>query len=80
MVRLTERQTFDERQNKDTKYRNGMGFRLAHARMGISMAEFFNKNGYLTPKQVNYWRVTDKKGNMRIGIYANQLLKVIDKT
>ena len=77
LVRLTERQTFDERQQKNTKYQNGKGFRPAHARMGTSMAYFFKRNGYLTPQQVRYWRVADKSGNMRIGIYANQLLKII---
>jgi len=75
LLRLTELQTFDEVQNEDTKYRNGRGFRPSHARMGTSMAKFFQRNGYLSPKQVSYWRARDKNGNMRIGIYANQLLK-----
>lgn len=75
LLRLKELQTFDEVANEDTKYRNGRGFRPAHARMGTSMALFFERNGYLTPKQVNYWRSRDKRGNMRIGIYANQLLR-----
>lgn len=75
LVRLSELQTFDEVQHEDTKYRNGKGFRPAHARMGTSMAKFYSRNGYLSPKQVNYWRSKDKKGNMRIGIYANQLLR-----
>jgi hypothetical protein len=79
LVRLNERQTFDEQDHKDTKYRNGKGFRPAHARMGTSMAEFFTRNGYLSPKQVNYWRMLDKKGNMRIGIYANQLLEIMEE-
>jgi hypothetical protein len=77
LVRLTERQTLDEREEKNSKYANGAGFRPAHARMGVAMAEFFELNGYLSPKQVGYWRVTDKNGNMRIGIYANQLLKLV---
>jgi hypothetical protein len=33
----------------------------------------------LSPKQVAYWRVRDKSGNMRIGIYAGQLLKEISQ-
>ncbi len=77
LLRLTERQTTDEQLEKDTKYKNGMGFRPCHARVGVEMAEFFQKKGYLTVKQARYWRVKDKKGNMRIGIYANQLLKLI---
>jgi hypothetical protein len=77
LMRLYERQTFDEREAKDVKYKNGMGFRPCHARVGVEMAEFFKKQGYLTEKQARYWRVTDRKGNMRIGIYAGQLLKLV---
>lgn len=80
LARLYERQTFDERQIQDAKYRNNQGFRPCHARMGSVMAEFFNKRGYLTPKQAAYWRVRDKTGSMRIGIYANQLLTCIGDT
>lgn len=75
IVRINENQTADEQDQQIVKYQNGKGFRPAHARMGTSMARFFNQKGYLSPKQIAYWRVTDKKGNMRIGIYANQLLK-----
>lgn len=78
LVRLAERQTADEQVQKTTKYLNGEGFRPCHARMGVEMANFFQKRGYLTKKQADYWRVPDRKGNMRIGIYANQLLKVVD--
>jgi hypothetical protein len=60
-----------------TRHLNNQGFRPCHARMGTNMAKFFEQRGYLTPKQANYWRVKDRKGNMRIGIYAGQLLKVI---
>jgi hypothetical protein len=77
LVRLTERQTVDEQVARDVKYKNGMGFRPCHARLGVEMAEFFQKRGYLTEKQARYWRVSDRKGNMRIGIYAGQLLKLI---
>lgn len=79
LVRINENQTFDEQDNQDTKYRNGRGFRPCHARMGTSMSIFFRRNGYLSPKQVKYWRVRDKKGNMRIGIYAGQLLKKVEQ-
>ena len=77
LIRLAERQTADEQEDRNTKYRNGRGFRPCHARVGVEMAEFFQKRGYLTEKQVRYWRVTDRKGNMRIGIYAGQLLKLV---
>jgi len=75
LVRLAELQTADEIAAEDTKYKNGRGFRPAHARMGTSMAKFYERAGYLTPKQINYWRVKDKSGKSRIGIYAGQLLR-----
>jgi hypothetical protein len=80
LVRLTELQTADEVVEEDTKYRNGKGFRPCHARMGTSMAKFYQKSGFLTPKQINYWRVRDKSGKSRIGIYAGQLLRVFVNT
>ncbi len=75
LVLLNRRQTSDEQASEDTKYLNGRGFRPAHARMGTSMAKFFERTGYLTEKQVAYWRKTDRKGNARIGIYWRQLLE-----
>lgn len=77
LLRLLQNQTSDEQVAQTVKHRNNRGFRPCHARMGTSMAEFFREKGYLSPKQVSYWRVRDKKGNMRIGIYASQLLKEI---
>lgn len=77
LVRIYENQTFDEQVAQDVKYRNNRGFRPCHSRMGSSMAEFFKAKGFLSPKQVSYWRVRDKNGSMRIGIYASQLLKEI---
>jgi hypothetical protein len=77
LLRLLQNQTSDEQDAEDVKYRNFKGFRPCHARMGTSMAKFFQNRGYLTEKQAAYWRVRDKKGNMRIGIYAGQLLKEI---
>lgn len=77
LVRIRERQTQDEQNDKTTRYKNGKGFRPCHARMGVEMAEFYSARGYLTEKQARYWRVRDKTGTMRIAIYANQLLKLI---
>ena len=77
LLRLLQNQTNDEQIAQAVKHRNNRGFRPCHARMGTSMAEFFRDKGYLSPKQVSYWRVRDKQGNMRIGIYASQLLKEI---
>jgi hypothetical protein len=77
LSRLTKNQTFDEQNSEATKHLNGIGFRPCHARLGTSMGKFFDRNGYLTEKQVAYWRKKEKTGKMRIEIYANQLLKEI---
>lgn len=76
LLALNARQTEDEQRIEHTRHDNGRGFRPCHARMGTSMAKFYTRNGYLSPKQIAYWRKTDRSGNMRIGIYARQLLTV----
>jgi hypothetical protein len=76
LVVLTERQTPQEQANQTTVVENGEGFRPCHARMGTSMAEFYKNRGFLTEKQINYWRHTQKDGKMRIEVYANQLLGI----
>lgn len=73
LVVLNERQTEDEKTSETTKHRNDRGFRPCHAHMGTSMAKFYLRNGYLSPKQIAYWRVEGKEG-MRIAIYWRQLL------
>lgn len=75
LVVLNQRQTADERAQQGTRHLNGRGFRPCHARMGTSMATFYTRNGYLSPKQIAYWRGCDKTGKMRIEIYAEQLLE-----
>ena len=72
---LRNRQTADEQVSESTKHHNNRGFRPCHARMGTSMANFFEKTGYLTPKQVAYWRTKEKTGKMRIAIYWRQLME-----
>ena len=72
---LNQRQTAEEQATENTRYLNGRGFRPCHARMGTSMAKFFQRTGYLTPKQIAYWRAKDRSGSMRIGIYWAQLLE-----
>lgn len=76
LVVLNERQTADEQVMQETLKRNGQGFRPCHARMGTSMATFYNRFGYLSPKQIAYWRKPQKNGRMRIAIYAGQLLEI----
>jgi len=79
LLALNARQTADEQVTEHTRHLNGRGFRPCHARMGTSMAKFYERNGYLSPKQIAYWRKTDRTGNMRIGIYAAQLLRVAEE-
>jgi hypothetical protein len=76
LVVLNERQTFDEQRTEDTKYNNGVGFTPADARMGTSMATFFERNKYLTSKQIAYWRKPNTRGVPRICKYAGQLLEI----
>lgn len=78
LVVLNERQTTDEQISENTKHRNNRGFRPCHARMGTSMAKFYEKRGFLTPKQIAYWRKEGKEG-MRIAIYWRQLLDAAHK-
>ena len=75
---LKANQTLDEQCAEDTKYRNDRGFRPCHARMGTSMAKFFEHRGFLSPKQVAYWRREMADGNMRIGIYWRQLAEAAE--
>jgi hypothetical protein len=75
LVVLNNRQTEDEQRVQDTRHRNGRGFRPCHAHMGTSMAQFYNIKGYLTAKQIAYWRQPMKNDKMRIEIYAGQLLE-----
>ena len=46
--------------------------------MGTSMAQFFTKRGYLTEKQLAYWKKPNAKGDMRICKYAGQLLAIAE--
>lgn len=79
LVVLYERQTADEKATQDTRHDNGRGFRPCDARMGTSMAEFYLRRGYLTPKQLAYWRRPEKRGGMKIAVYWKQLLDAAHK-
>jgi hypothetical protein len=76
LVVLNERQTESEQATQDTKYDNGVGFTPADARMGTSMAQFYSKRGYLTEKQLAYWKKPNVRGVWRICKYAGQLLEI----
>lgn len=73
---LLKRQTDVERATATTREYNGKGFTGVDAEFGTSVAEFFNRNGYITPKQAQAWRRKNKNGVMRIGKYAGQLVLV----
>ncbi len=76
LVHLKNRQTEDEQVSEETKVHNKKGFQPVHARIGTSMANFYEKNGFLTPKQVAYWQDENnklKKG--RIQRYWKQLVE-----
>lgn len=76
LVVLYERQTQDEQTEMETINRNGRGFRPCHAYMGSAHAQWFLKTNMMTAKQIAYWRKPMKNGQMRIEIYAGQLLMV----
>lgn len=76
LVALKNRQTSDEQVSETTKHNNKMGFRPCHAFIGTEMANFYEKNGFLTKKQISYWRTITGSGKMRIEIYAGQLLNI----
>lgn len=76
LVVLNERQTRSEQVCEHTSEHNGVGFTPADARMGTSMANFYTKRGYLTEKQLAYWKKPNKNGVWRICKYAGQLLDI----
>jgi hypothetical protein len=78
LVVVNKNQTYTEQNAEATINHNGVGFRPCHARMGTSMAKFYEARGYLSPKQVAYWRKPMSDGNMRIGIYWRQLAEAAE--
>ena len=76
LVALNKHQTMSEKQDMATEERNGVGFTPADAHMGTSMADFYSKNGFLTAKQLAYWKQPNAKGVSRIGKYAAQLARI----
>lgn len=76
LMALHNRQTASEQIDQSTSNLNGRGFTPADAHMGSSMAVFYSARGYLTEKQLSYWRKPNAKGVPRICKYAGQLLEV----
>jgi hypothetical protein len=74
LVHLRNRQTNDEVRVQETKWHNERGFRPCHARMGTSMASYYERNQMLTLKQQNYWRRKIGKSTFPcLSIYWKQL-------
>jgi hypothetical protein len=66
-------QTSMEQQLEQTAANNGVGFTGFEGKIGANMAKFAQRTGYLTPKQIAFWRKRDKRGVMKIGKYWKQL-------
>ena len=80
LVHLRNRQTEEELLVEETRVHNGRGFQPVHAKIGTSMANFYEKNGFLSPKQVNYWQSgTEKVQKPRIARYSRQLMEEAEK-
>lgn len=75
LVVLKNRQTADEIQSQHTSHDNGRGFTGFDGMIGTSMAQFYEKTGFLTPKQLAYWKKPMKNGVPRIGKYWKQLIE-----
>jgi hypothetical protein len=75
IVVLYNRQTATEQSLQTTSEANGRGFTGFDGKIGASMAQFYLRNGYLSPKQIAVWRKRDKRGNMKIARYWKQLLE-----
>ena len=79
LVVLFERQTADEQASDSTNTHNNKGFGHAHAFIGCKMAKFYLERGYLTEKQIAYWRASTPQRGMRIGMYWKQLLDAAEQ-
>lgn len=73
LVALNNCQTAEELASGHTISKNGMGFRAFDSKVGSGMVKFYQKAGFLTPKQLEYWKKKDKRGKERIVCYLNQL-------
>ena len=56
MKRIYDLQTEDEKENGGTYYNNGVGFSGVDGDIMSSFVEFYNKSGFLSPKQMKIAR------------------------
>ena len=71
LEKLYDCQTAEEQAIGETRVQNGAGFNGADARILSSMAEFFKKTGFLTPKQLVVVRKKLVKYNKQLTRLAN---------
>ena len=72
MIRIYDLQTDGEKSVMDTVEHNGVGFNGVDGHILSSFVEFYNKTGFITPKQMKLARKKMLK-------YSGQLLKIIEK-
>lgn len=72
LVKLYARQTIDEQKDHETKEYNNIGFNGVDAPILTSFAEFYQKKGFLSQKQL----VIARKKIMK---YANQLCSIVNE-
>jgi hypothetical protein len=76
LVLLNNRQTSSEKTQGRVDVVNGQGFTAAHAARGTGMANFYLRTGFLTERQLAWWRAPTRNGSMRIELYARQLMEL----
>ena len=77
LIHLLNRQTSEEQIVLETRCWNSRGFNSHDAYLGTQLAKFYEKNGYLSDKQMEVWQRPCKKGSAvsAIGKYWGQLLE-----
>ena len=76
---LLDRQTFDEQEQGDTKYNNGIGFTGVDAEFMTSLAMRVRRGYPLSPKQLACMQKTNAKGYCKLAKYHKQLIEEIEK-
>lgn len=69
LVKLYDYQTLSEQNDQETKYHNRVGFNGVDGPFLSNVAEFYKRNGYLSPKQLFRVRKALRK-------YAAQLARI----
>lgn len=71
LIKLYSFQTTSEQNSQDTIYFNNVGFNGADGKFLSNVAEFYNRNRYLSPKQIKCVR-------KRLLKYAGQLARIVN--